>query len=243
MRADESKIRRAIVTVAVGKRENVGKPNEETIVGKPFAAMLDRWQASFEEYGEAVGIRAFTKIGPRCPTHLENPYAFKAYAIEDVIETGYTSILWTDVSVAAIRSLAPLWERTERDGYWFSDNGSWNCGQWTCDAALPLLGITRQDAFSIPQVAATAFALDFTKPIAVKFFEDYREKAMNGAFVGPWVNNHGEASSDPRVLGHRHDQTAASIAVWRLGMETTKQPAFITDYRGETPETILKVER
>ena len=61
MRADESKIRRAIVTVAVGKRENVGKPNEETIVGKPFAAMLDRWQASFEEYGEAVGIRAFTK--------------------------------------------------------------------------------------------------------------------------------------------------------------------------------------
>ena len=234
---------RAIVTVAVGNRPDLGKPNEQMIVGIPFAAMLERWRGGFEKHGERAFIRMFTELPPGSPEHLHVPYAFKAYAIQAMLELGFSSILWADAAVVAIRSLMPIWERTERLGYWFSKNCNWNCGQWTCDAALPLLGITRQEAFAIPQIAATAFALDFTKPAAVKFFEEYRAGAMNGAFIGPWTNHNGEASPDARVLGHRHDQTTASVAVWRLGLTLTSQPSFFSDYQGENCETILKVDR
>ena len=234
---------RAVVTVAVGNRPDLGKPGEGAIVGKPFAGMLPRWEASFRQYGEGAHLKVFTELPPGSPEHLQVPYAFKVYAINTLRKDGYTSILWADAAVGAIRSLAPIWERTERDGYWFSNNWTWNCGQWTCDTALPLLGITREQAFEIPQVAATAFALDFGKDIAVKFFDEYSKGAVNGAFKGPWTNSHGEASPDRRVLGHRHDQTAASVIAWRLKMKFTIQPEFFSDYQGETDGAILKVER
>jgi hypothetical protein len=204
---------------------------------------MERWNSSFSQYGEGAHLKAFMELPPGCPEHLDIPYAFKAYALRAMWDKGYSSVLWADSSVTALRSLNPIWEHTERLGYWFSDNNGWNCGQWTCDAALPLLGITRQDAFDIPHVAATAFALDFSKLGAVKFFDYYWDGVVNGAFRGPWVNDKGQASADPRVLGHRHDQTVASVAIWRLGMTTTKQPYLFSDGYGERDDTVLKVER
>ncbi len=35
----------------------------------------------------------------------------------------------------------------------------------------------------------------------------------------PWKNDEQQVSADPRVRGHRHDQTAASIIAWQLGMD------------------------
>ncbi len=111
---------RAIVTVAVGNRPDLGKPNEQTIVGIPFAAMLERWRGGFEKHGEGAFIRMFTELPPGSPEHLHVPYAFKAYAIQAMLGLGFSSILWADAAVVAIRSLVPIWERTERLGYWFS---------------------------------------------------------------------------------------------------------------------------
>jgi hypothetical protein len=119
-----------------------------------------------------------------------------------------------------------------------------NCGQWTCDEALPLLGITREQAFEIPQVVGGAFALDFKKSIAANFFSRYMESARNGSFRGPWTNTFEQkASLDPRVMGHRHDQTAASVIAHNLGMKLTSQPDVFSDGRGDTPSTILRIER
>src|SRR5271157_2718391 len=201
---------RAVVTVAVGDF---------------FITMQRSLIVKLRVYGHDAALVAFTDELPlNSPPHEEVPFAFKPHAIQAALDCGFTSIMWMDASVVPLRSTAPLWELIEKQGYWFSGNlKGWNCGQWTCDAALPLLGLSRVDAFEIPQMAATAFGLDFTHAIARAFFNEYMRFAKNGAFVGPFGNFLHEASQDERVMGHRHDQTAASVIAHRLGMRSEER--------------------
>jgi hypothetical protein len=226
---------KAIVTVAMGGNRH--HP------GTLFSDRLERWRTGFGRYGEGTHLEAFTELPPGSPEHTDVPYAFKAYAMQAMLRKGFTSVLWADSATVAVRSLAPLWEQVEGEGYWLADNFCWNCGEWTCDAALPLLGIGREEAFSIPQVAASAFALDFRNSLAIAFFSGLMRYARNGAFRGPWTNEQGQASPDLRVQGHRHDQTAASVMAWRLGMRLTPQPHVFSDNHGDSPTTILRLER
>lgn len=188
-------------------------------------------------------LECWTNIMPSgCPPHSEVPYAFKAYALEAVRRKGADLVLWCDSSVYPIRSVEPLWALIEKQGYWFSANW-WNNSAWCSDAALPLLGITREEAETQMHIAATAFGLNLRSEIGNKFLDEYLRLAGNGSFCGPWRNHLGQASSDPKVLGHRHDQTAASVICWRLWMELTLPPAWFA-YKGhESAETVLLVHR
>jgi len=178
------------------------------------------------------------QMPPSSPTHKRTPYAFKAFALEAARIQGADLVLWADAAVVPIRSLDPLWDLIERQGYWFSRNGFQN-GQWCSDAALPLLGITREESFQQEHVVATTFGLDLRSEIGTTFASEYLRLAQNGSFRGPWRNDHGEASTDPRVTGHRHDQTAASVIAHRLGMELTNPPQWFAYRGGETQETVL----
>lgn len=188
------------------------------------------------------------------PTHADVPFGFKAFAIERAIECGFSRVLWLDAPVIALRPLEPLWELIETQGYWFSANPTydnpagplWNCGQWTCDDALAPLGITREEAFDIPQVIGGAFGLNLKHPAGAALFAEYLRLAQDGAaFRGPIANSRGEASSDPRVLGHRHDQTVASVIAHRLGVKLTRPPAWVVDGTRKcvTDDTVLWVDR
>jgi hypothetical protein len=186
-----------------------------------------------------------------CPSHEEIPYAFKACALQEMIELGYDTLLWIDSSIIPVRPLGSLWELIERQGYWFSENPpygmaparSYDCGQWTCDSALPILGL-REELFKVPQVIGTAFGLCLEHSIAQKFQIELLRMAKDGrAFCGPWSNENGQASADKRVLGHRHDQTVMSVLAYRLGMELTKPPQWIVDGVTPTEETFLQICR
>ena len=181
---------------------------------------------------------------PGSPFHTQVPYAFKAYALQEAYRQGFDTILWADASIVARQSLKPLWNEIESKGYWFSENPPWNCGQWTRDGALSQLGITREEAFEIPQIIGGAFGLHMQSGVAREFLRRYLYYAKNtSTFLGPWKNNNGEASEDKRVLGHRHDQTVASVIAHKLGMELTKPPLWITDKHGVTTDTVLEIRR
>lgn len=184
------------------------------------------------------GLYWTDEMPPGSPTHRRMPYAFKAWAIEAARLHGADLVLWADACILPIRSMEPLWDLIESKGYWFSRNGFQN-GQWCSDAALPLLGITREEAFRQEHVVATTFGLNFRSKIGATFASEYLRLAQNGSFRGPWTNNGGEASADPRVTGHRHDQSAASVIAHRLRMILTNPPKWFAYRGGETQETIL----
>jgi hypothetical protein len=173
-----------------------------------------------------------------CPNHRSVPYAFKAYAIQEAIIRGYSTILWADACIVPHGDLEPLWNLIETQGYWFSRNGFKN-GEWCSDAALPLLEMTREESFGHEHVVATTFGLDVRNETGRHFAAEYFRYAKNGAFKGPWKNDKCEASSDARVRGHRHDQTAASVLCHRLGMALTDPPAWFSYRGGEIPATKL----
>lgn len=203
---------------------------------------------------------------PGSPSHQETPYAFKAWALEAAREKGGTMLLWADASIVPIRSIDPIWEYAREHGVWLADNG-WKNSQWTCDAALQDLfdlngeirpsydneaqitaarGLNR----TIQHVVATAFALDLNHRNGALFFHEYLRLAQTSAFKGPWWNSNGErpdyaskvgarACGPPECLGHRHDQSCASVIAWRLGIPLTQSPRFFTYDGQQTSETIL----
>jgi hypothetical protein len=191
------------------------------------------------------------------------PYAFKARALELAGET-FSTLLWADACIYPLQELTRIWAYAEEHGAWISDNGFRNI-EWTADSAYPDLGITRAENEGIPHVVATAFALSLRHPVGRAIFRQYVHLGLhtrafigpwkNGprAFIGPWKNGPYDGSTighvartapcgPPKVLGHRHDQTALSVLAWRAGVALTKCPDFFAYGKvGEPadPATIL----
>lgn len=249
--------RRMVVNVATTERYQRGQ------------ARLITWLADHHEPGTGHLIEP---IG--CPKHSDVPYAFKAFALHEAANRS-DLLLWADASIIPIRSLEPLWERIERNGYWISNNG-WTNYEWTADSAYPDLfadhyqscadtppeyGMTSEHALGnarsvnrrIPHVVATAFGLNVRSEIGAAFLaEYYRLASETRAFCGPWSNVIGPGGSGhpantgrawrcgpDDVRGHRHDQTAASVIAWRLGMTLTNAPDVFAYRGGEIEQTIL----
>lgn len=153
-----------------------------------------------------------------CPTHQEAPYAFKPAMFEMARQRGFRSALWCDAAVWAIKPLEPIFEYIERVGHVLFFNGM--VGNWSTDRALESFGIDRNTAMDINEIAGCCLGLDFKSERSLEFLRIWLEKSRDGkTFPGAWSNEYKECSQDPRCRGHRHDQTAASIIAWRLGME------------------------
>lgn len=146
-----------------------------------------------------------------CPSHSAVPYAFKAFALKWEAEKSlHTTLLWADACILPIKPLGPLFERIERDGYWFSNNG-WSNYEWCADSAypdlfpeayaahasakavgeaeMPILDDVRIVNRKIPHVVATTFGISLTHPLGKVFLDEYfRLASETKAFCGPWIN-------------------------------------------------------
>lgn len=187
------------------------------------------------------------------PSHQEKPYAFKAYALQSAGHLGFDTLIWADSCILPIRSLEPLWQKIETEGYWIARNG-WTNYQWTADSAYPdLFGPDkvhgrdmdrlRQINKEIPHVVATSFGISLQHARGREFLAEYfRLASETNAFCGPWKNTPETPCGPPDVLGHRHDQTAASVIAWRLGMQLTDCPEIFAYGRADQehdPRTII----
>jgi hypothetical protein len=115
------------------------------------------------------------------------------------------------------------------------------------ERAFPPPKITIDEARSlnrtIPHLVGGIIGLDLTKEVGRDFLSEYfRLASETRAFCGPWGNTNSPGCPDtgilprgpcgpPDVKGHRHDQTAASVVAWRLGMKLTDSPEFFSGTR------------
>jgi len=152
-----------------------------------------------------------------CPKHKEVPYAFKPYVFKKAQKQGYDIVLWVDSSISLIKPAQIFINQILKDGYLLLLNG-WTTGQWCSDAALKTLGITREESFEIPHLMACVMGLNLRSKKSCEFLNQYYARSEDGTYKGAWTNKNREVSTDGRVLGHRHDQTAASVIAWKLDM-------------------------
>lgn len=151
------------------------------------------------------------------PPHQQCPYGFKPFALLKAFTSGYTQVLWCDASVWAIRNIQPMFDHIDQHSHMFFLN---TCsGEWTSDACLDQFSLTRNEAMNIPMLMGICMGFNMAHPMCQEFFRRWLRAAQDGkSFPGSWTNESGQVSSDPRVKGHRHDQSAASLIAWKLGM-------------------------
>jgi hypothetical protein len=152
------------------------------------------------------------------PTHINNPYAFKVYAIQYARNAGHDVIWWMDSSIYAVKDISPILKIVEEDGYFFEQCG-FTAGQWTNDRTLNYFGITRDESMVMPLFSAGFMILDFRHEIVREFFARWKNSCDAGMFIGQWDNKNKLESIDERCLGHRHDMSSASIIANQLKMK------------------------
>lgn len=164
-------------------------------------------------------LQYLNTLPPNTKPHSEIPYHFKPMAMFDAFQQGYRQILWMDAPVYPARSIEPLFQTIERDGYLIFRNG-WSNGEWTCDRALQSLGMSREESFNQPHAMACVMGFDLSRTDVLMVFNKWMLSAYD-AYAGPWKNEDGNCSQDSRVLGHRHDQSAISAFAYQAGWHFT----------------------
>ena len=200
-----------------------------------YEASLRRLDRSLARVGFS-GSRRFWEPGTfpaGCPDHFHSPFAFKPHCFAAAAGEGWRNVLWLDATCVAIRPLDALFDHIASRGYVLFRHPEYKLGEWASDAALATFGLDRETAMKLPEVNASALGLDLASPVATEFLARWRRAADEAtAFRGiddpirstedygavKW-NRSGRCSADPRVKGHRHDQTVAGILAHQLGME------------------------
>lgn len=183
-----------------------------------YAPYLNRLRTSVRTHSPQIPVftySSFDEIGS--PTHAENPYAFKVYAIEKVRSMGYRYVLWCDSILQLQKPIEPLLPEITARGVYLARDG-WACGTWANDRALEAFGVSRDQAMNITSIWACFMAFDFAVPATQEFFRQWKQACDIGLFRGKHSNDDKTESQDPRCRGHRHDQTCAELVAYMVGI-------------------------
>lgn len=171
-------------------------------------------------------------------------YCAKPFAMKALMDSGADAGILLDAAFYPIRHIQPLVDHIFRNGYYLCDNGA-KVGEWASDECLRLLGVTRTDAMQMTEVSSYCVGLDFHQPDNRELVTDWCKYAP--AFPGPHTSadnsdigrNRGFVSEDPKVKGHRHDQTVLSILAHRSRYHNLAQRPRFTAYTGSEDETTV----
>lgn len=208
-----------------------------------YAKALMRLELSLKSVqfnGNFKGINDYGHI--ESPLHKgpgSIPYAFKALSIKKAIEEGSEIILWCDSVVYATKSLNPIFEYIEKNGYLFFDNIGYSIGDYTSDACLNHFGMSREEAFDSKMIMACVMGFNIHNPEAKEFLDTYIAAALdNITYPGDWTNQYLQVSKDMRVKGHRHDQSVASVLIKQRNLNIIRaQDTFFAyaEHKGKIP--------
>lgn len=206
-----------------------------------FLRGLSRLQESLERVDFRGDFVSWNEDPPHgSPSHFEAPHAFKAFCFVEAKRLGYDLILWLDSSIIAVRSLSNVFDEIQTKGHLLVKNTG--CvGAWSADLTLEILATTRETAYGMAECQGGVVGLNMRNTDSVEFLRQWHELATEQlAFRGvqdvirdwddyddlKW-NKSGRISTDPEVLGHRHDQTVLSILAHQLGMRLSPRNVIV----------------
>jgi hypothetical protein len=202
----------------------VGICNLATDAGR-YLRMQERLLFSLKAVGFDGDIYAYNsekEISPDCPLHSDVPYGFKPYAMQNAIQDGCDIVIWMDAAIYATKPIDGFINQIKNHGYVIFKSLGYSIGDYTSDTCLDYYGWDRARAFSYPMSMACLQGINVHNKKAKQWFDEYFEAAQREMpYMGDWFNGENQVSQDPRVKGHRHDQSCASIICAELGMDMT----------------------
>lgn len=173
-------------------------------------------------------------------------YCAKPFALAAAMMAGADIAILLDAAFYPIRPIHPLIDHIARNGYYLCKNG-YRVGEWCSDRAAERMNVQREALLAMEEVSSYAVGLNFADGRCVELLHRWCGYASDRlTFPGPHTNlleagrNRGFVSTDRRVRGHRHDQTALSVIANQLDMLKLSERPLFTAYAGhETEETVL----
>jgi hypothetical protein len=193
----------------------------------------DRLKNSIERFAPEIDFFGFDETSFEMPTHQENPYAFKGYCIEKVLELDYKKIIWADSPIVLTKPIDKLIEHLEKKHYFFFENIGFPLWEWISDKQLKEVAhhynlsetLTRGylKKNEIKQIMACFFGINTNDLLADRFIKDYIWYCKQpNFFLESWKNENNEVSSNENVKGGRHDQSLASLLIDIFKMKILK---------------------
>lgn len=208
--------------------------------GRAAARLIERFNSASPGYEIQAWVNVYPPGAPGSVIvdgYDYGPYCAKPFALEYARQQGADVAILLDASFFPIRPIQPLVEHIQRNGYYLCRNG-FKVGEWTSDAMLESFGVSREAALEMEEISSYCVGLDFSSPFGPnrEMLFSWRARASVGIFAGPHTatgqpgRNPGFVSTDPRVKGHRHDQSALSIIANRMGMDRLSERPDYTAY-------------
>lgn len=176
------------------------------------------------------------ELPPECPSFEDSPYAFKVFAFLYAKSLGYKKVLWVDASNVLVRNPKKIFRIMDKQGYFLFGNNISTVDKWVSDYTLKKINLKRNSAKKIVELHAHIIGLNFENQVARDFLQKWKELALDGiSFRGlpkdiplkfSYNNENACLSLDPKVKGHRHDQTLASIIAYEKKMKISSRFVF-----------------
>lgn len=184
------------------KRAIISLATERGNYYKGLTRLAESLRGNFS--GDFLGFMGEASVG--APKHSDVPYGFKVHTWKRVRDLGYSSVLWLDSSVYAIKPVDHLFDIIEQQGYLMQYAGCF-VGQWCNDHTLQYANLSREDAMSMPCYGnAGMLGLNLRSNLPNAFLNEWWMMMNAGCFNGSWDD-------------HRHDLTCGSIIANRLGFK------------------------
>jgi hypothetical protein len=192
-------------------------------------------------HGNVRDVRHWTDF-PNDLYDKNNGYNVKPSAFEQVMNEGYTHILWLDSSVWAVQNPELMFDHINEHGYYLWKNG-YNCAQECSDVCLDYFKVSRDDAEKMPCVSTSMFGVNLFNPKGKEFIERWLQSARDGIFNGSRL--HDNQSADPRFLWHRQDQSPASIIANQMGLHLHEgnELSGVYNPREKHPQSVIFLMR
>ncbi len=216
-------VRVAIGTIALGGIY----PQLSTRLLQRFAAVCPNYE-----------VQAWINNKPaEAPFMFVDEYDYTAYCakpfVMDALRADVAILL--DASFFPVRDILPLVEHIEKVGYYFCDN-EFKVGEWCSDKCAEAFGLNRDYIMDMPELSSYCVGLDLRRGECRRLLEMWKSAARSPSIIpgrhtaGTEGRNAGFVSSDSRVRGHRHDQTALSIIAHQFGMHYFVKRPILTAY-------------
>lgn len=180
--------------------------------GHEYNWRLDRLKASLESTNPDVPFFFYKDSLPKKSRPFnESLYGFKPHLIEEIIDKGFTRVIYLDATMIVHGNLEWYDEASAPYGGVLAVQDDNKLDRFVSNVALTAFGFDREQAKSMHMVGGSFYYFDFRKPTARDVLAHWVTAEESGLF-GSQAD---EAAG--KLQGHRHDEACMSLALYRHG--------------------------
>ena len=180
--------------------------------GHEYNWRLDRLKVSMDKTNPTVPFFYYKDEYPKAAKpYNQSLYGFKPHLIEEMIDKGFTKIIYLDATMIVNGDLNWFHDAAIPYGGVLAVQDDNKLDRFVSNAALAGFGHTREQAKSMHMVGGSFYYFDITQTKAFNVFAHWSGAEETGLFGSQ------KDESEGKLQGHRHDEACMALALYKHG--------------------------